>query len=167
MKTDILMKYLIFRGLSDHELEPFIKVFKEESIPAGTTFITEGEVGDCIYLLMEGEVNINMALTLSMQKTKKDTREKAIIGLSSDQHPFFGEMCLFNDDDRRTASIKTATDCKLIKIYKTDLLGICEEKPVIGYKVMRNLAQKLCGDLIKSNKNVLKLTTAFSLVLER
>lgn len=167
MKPELLKKYSIFHNLTDDEIEPFIRVSKEESIPGDVNFITEGEIGTCVYLLLEGEVNVNMALTLSMDKTKKDTREKAIIGLSSDSHPFFGEMCLFNDDDRRTASIKTATDCKLVKIDKADLLQICDENPAIGHKVMKNLAGKMCRDLINSNKNVLKLTTAFSLVLER
>jgi len=167
MKPELLKKYSIFNGLTDSEIETFIEVSREKLIPADITFITEDEVGTSIYLLIEGDVKINMALTLSMQKSKTDAREKAIIGLNSSYHPFFGEMCLFNDDDRRTASIKTSTDCKLIKIDKKDLLEICESNPVIGHKVMKNLANKMCGDLIKSNKNVLKLTTAFSLVLER
>ncbi|CUV09588.1 hypothetical protein MGWOODY_Mmi962 [hydrothermal vent metagenome] len=48
-----------------------------------------------------------------------------------------------------------------------DLLAICDEYPDIGYKVMKNLAKILCKRLVETNQNVLKLTTAFSLVLER
>ena len=37
----------------------------------------------------------------------------------------------------------------------------------IGYKVMMNLAKILSRKVLETNQNVLKLTTAFSLVLER
>jgi len=50
---------------------------------------------------------------------------------------------------------------------KSDLYNICEKNPNIGFKVMRNLGRIISGNLIKANQNVLKLTTAFSLILER
>ncbi len=76
-------------------------------------------------------------------------------------------MSLFNEGDRRTASVKALTDCKLAKITKEELFEICNAHPETGYKVMQNLCRTLCGNLVKANQNVLKLTTAFSLILER
>ena len=37
----------------------------------------------------------------------------------------------------------------------------------LGYKVMCNLARIVCDRLITANSNVLKLTTAVSLILEK
>jgi len=48
-----------------------------------------------------------------------------------------------------------------------DLFTICNNNTDIGYKVMKNLAKILSKKVLETNQNVLKLTTAFSLVLER
>ncbi|NOZ04019.1 MAG: cyclic nucleotide-binding domain-containing protein [FCB group bacterium] len=168
MDRELLKQYSIFNNLEDDEIDHFFEVIKEVNVPAGEYFIREGEVGDSIYLLLDGEVEINQALTLALSRgDTTDNREKAIITLSSDIHPLFGEMSLFNTDDKRTASVKALTDCKLARIMKPDLFRICDSHPEIGYKVMLNLCRVLCSNLVKANQNVLKLTTAFSLVLER
>ncbi|MFQ6615101.1 MAG: hypothetical protein ACE5D1_09695, partial [Fidelibacterota bacterium] len=65
------------------------------------------------------------------------------------------------------ATVRAVTDCCLAKLMKQDLFRICDANPKTGYKVMQNLCQILCGNLVKANQNVLKLTTAFSLALER
>ena len=50
---------------------------------------------------------------------------------------------------------------------KDDLFAICQSDPDIGYVIMRNVASIVTDNLIKANTNVLKLTTAFSLILEK
>ncbi|MFQ6677618.1 MAG: cyclic nucleotide-binding domain-containing protein [Fidelibacterota bacterium] len=160
-------EYSIFDGLDITEIKLFIDKAHTVNVTKGDTFIVEGEVGDSIFLLLKGEVEVNQALTLSMNKSEADNREKAITKLSSDYKLFFGEMSLFNDGDRRTASVKALTNCTLSKIGKDELFEICNEHPETGYKVMQNLCRTLCRNLVKANQNVLKLTTAFSLILER
>jgi len=167
MNNEQLKKFTIFSDLTDDELNHFSDALKEVKMEKGQQFITEGEEGDCIYLLLEGEVQINQALTLSMNKSESDNREKAILKLSSDINPLFGEMSMFNDGDRRTANVRAETTCVLVKLDKSDLYNICEKNPNIGFKVMRNLGRIISGNLVKANQNVLKLTTAFSLILER
>ena len=167
MNNEQLKKFTIFSDLTDDELNHFSDALKEVKMEKGQQFITEGEEGDCIYLLLEGEVQINQALTLSMNKSESDNREKAILKLSSDVNPLFGEMSMFNEGDRRTANVRAETACVLVKLDKSDLYNICEKNPNIGFKVMRNLGRIISGNLVKANQNVLKLTTAFSLILER
>ena len=167
MDINELKKFQIFRNLNENEIILFQKKMKNINIPEEQNFIVEGDIGDSIYLLLEGQVRINQALTLSMHKGGLDNREKAIINLSADVKPLFGEMSLFDKEDLRTASVKAITECKLAQIMSDDLLAICDEYPDIGYKVMKNLAKILCKRLAETNQNVLKLTTAFSLVLER
>lgn len=167
MNNEQLKKFTIFSDLTDDELNHFSDALKEVKMEKGKQFITEGEEGDCIYLLLEGEVQINQALTLSMNKSESDNREKAILKLSSDINPLFGEMSMFNEGDRRTANVRAETACVLVKLDKSDLYNICEKNPNVGFKVMRNLGRIISGNLVKANQNVLKLTTAFSLILER
>jgi len=167
MDVNALKDYSIFQGLEENEIKPFADKATQVNAPTGESFIIEGDVGDSIFLLLDGEVEINQALTLAMNKGEADNREKAIIKLTSEIKPLFGEMSLFNDGDRRTASVKALTNCTLAKIQKDELFEICDSHPDTGYKVMQNLCRTLCGNLVKANENVLKLTTAFSLILER
>jgi len=167
MDNEQLKKFQVFADLTQEELNHFHHSLNEVEMAQGQQFITEGEEGDCIYLLLKGEVEINQALTLSMNKGESDNREKAILKLSSDINPQFGEMTMFNEGDRRTANVRAETPCTLVQLNKSDLYQICDDHPMIGYKVMRNLGRIISGNLVKANQNVLKLTTAFSLILER
>ena len=103
MNTIAMKEFTLFQGLSDDEIAEFNGVTREIKITAGKNFITEGEIGDSIFLLLDGEVEVNQALTLPMGKGSVDNREKAIIKLSSEFRPMFGEMSLFHDEDRRSA----------------------------------------------------------------
>ncbi|RTZ75626.1 MAG: hypothetical protein DSY99_00665 [Candidatus Neomarinimicrobiota bacterium] len=167
MDVNALKGFTIFSGLEESQIKLFAEKISIVDVPAKGNFVVEGDVGDSIFLLLEGEVEINQALTLSMNKGEIDNREKAIIKLTSEIKPLFGEMSLFNDGDRRTANVKALSACKLAKIMKEELFEICDAHPETGYKVMQNLCRILCGNLVKANQNVLKLTTAFSLILER
>ncbi len=163
----LLEPFLIFKNLTLDEIDLFCQRAKRIEIPAGEQFITEGEKGDSVFLLIDGSVEIIQALTLHVNKGETDNREKALTQLDHTMHPFMGEMSLFAEDDRRTASVKAKTDCVFMKIMRDDIFNICDHHPDTGYKVMRNLCELLTKNLIRANKNVLKLTTAFSLVLER
>ncbi|MBT4318968.1 MAG: cyclic nucleotide-binding domain-containing protein [Candidatus Marinimicrobia bacterium] len=167
MNNNQLNQFQIFDDLNDDQISQFHSALKEVTIDKGKKFITEGEQGDSIYLLLSGSVEINQALTLSMNKGESDNREKAILKLTSEMHPQFGEMSIFNEGDRRTANVRAETTCTLARLDKSDLYTICDANPEIGYKVMRNLGRIISGNLVKANQNVLKLTTAFSLILDR
>lgn len=160
-------QYRIFKDLSEDEIKQFVEVMQLKNYEADKVIFNEGEVGDSICLLLEGKVEINQALTMQLSKGDYDTREKAIINLPSEWHPVFGEMSLLGDDDKRTATVKAQTDCEMAVVMKDDLFKICESNPQLGFKVMRNVAAIVTDNLVKANKNVLKLTTAFSLILEK
>ncbi|MDP6396481.1 MAG: cyclic nucleotide-binding domain-containing protein [Candidatus Marinimicrobia bacterium] len=159
--------FRVFSDLSEDQLNKFQKKVEIREFKAGTTIFEEGDVGDSLYLLLDGEVEINQALTMQLSKGDYDTREKSIIRLSSDISPCFGEMSLLGNDDKRTAGVRAISDCKMAVIMKDDLFSICTENPELGYIVMRNVAAIVTDNLIKANQNVLKLTTAFSLILEK
>ena len=166
-KKDNMKKYRIFYNLTDKQLGEFQQVIQIKKYSSGQAIFREGEIGDSIYLLLDGKIEINQALTLQLSKGDYDTREKAIINLSSDMFPVFGEMSLLGGDDKRTATVKALTHCSLAVIMKDDFFSICESDPPLGYLVMKNIADIVTDHLVKANQNVLKLTTAFSLILEK
>ena len=167
MNNELLKNYKIFEDLDDDQLNKFHPIIEKEKIEAGKRFIVEGDEGNSIYLLIKGSVEINQALTLSINKGDSDNREKSIMKLSEQDFPLFGEMAIFSEGDVRTANVRAESNCTLAKIGKRDLLKICDANPELGFIVMRNFGRIITKNLIKANQNVLKLTTAFSLILDR
>lgn len=167
MKNEQLKNYKIFENLTDDQVEKFRPILNKKEVDAGNKFIVEGDEGNSIYLLLNGKAEINQALTLSVNKSDSDKREKSIMKLTDKDFPQFGEMSIFSEGDVRTANVRAQTDCTLAKIDKEDLFKICNDNPEIGFLVMRNLGRIITKNLVKANQNVLKLTTAFSLILDR
>jgi CRP/FNR family cyclic AMP-dependent transcriptional regulator len=162
----ILKDYEIFAGLSEEQIDEFCKVIVPIEFNKGDVILQEGEVGNSILILLDGKVEITQALTLKTDVSQADTREKSLIALSSEIRPFFGEMSLFSDDDKRSATVKAVSTCSIARIDKKDFFSICNKFPEIGHHVMQNIARVLSRRLKQANQNVLKLTTAFSLIVE-
>jgi CRP-like cAMP-binding protein len=168
----ISAKYLenfeLLANLTEKERASFSSKIKEKAYSAGKVIFSEGEEGGVIFFLLSGEVEITQSLTLSMSKsTERDSRDKSIIRLSGEQHAIIGEVSLVGGDDKRTATVTALTNCKMGQMTATDFYAILDKNPEIGYKVMRNLGRIITGRLLTANKNVLKLTTALSLILEK
>jgi len=165
---DHLAKFQIFRGLRPEEIAPYADKFNYAEVPANQMIIKEGEPGESIYLLLDGEVEISQALTLMMTKQPElDTREKAITRLNNEMYPFFGEMSIFMDNDIRTANIRTVTKCQLAEIHRKDFFAVNHNRPDTGLLVIENIARVLVERLKKTNNDVIKLTTALALILEK
>ena len=79
----------------------------------------------------------------------------------------FGEVSLFGHDERRTATVTALTDCHMGSMTGKQFFKILEDHLEVGYQVMGNLTRIVCDRLVAANLNVLKLTTALSLVLEK
>ena len=65
MKHDynLFKNYLIFDGLSEIEIEKFIKLMTFKKVKKNEVIIKEGDDGDTIILLLSGEVSMTQALT--------------------------------------------------------------------------------------------------------
>lgn len=160
-------KFSIFKDLTREQIEKVARLFSYRKYSEGEIIFKEGDRGDSLFILLEGEVEITKALTLMLRRSDLDTREKSFIRLNSDSHSFFGEMVFFEDNHERSATVKATKKCSMAVLKKDDFLRIGEEDPVIGFKLVKNIATVLADRLRKTNRDVLKLTTAFSLAMER
>ena len=159
-----LSDYLLFNTLNENEISHFLKIMKINSYKKNDTIIKENEIGNSIMLLLDGSVSITKALTMHTNKNKK--REKEFIKLDSTDYPFFGEISIFKNNSKRTATIKATSNCTIGVLDKEDLITIFKDNSEIGYKVVTNISHKLIDDLLITNNQILKLTTAFSLILD-
>jgi CRP-like cAMP-binding protein len=159
-------KVSLFKGLTETQLRKIVRIMSEADIEAGTLITTEGANEDTIFILIKGEVEISKRLLMPLLSSASDKQEKSLIRLSEKDHPFFGEMALFEENPERSASVTALKTCKVAVLKKNEFLNILEQNPEIGIVVIKNIATELTNRLVKANKDILKLTTAFSLALE-
>ena len=87
MNIKQLKSFSVFKNITDEETKYFLDITEEVRISEGNIFIKEGEVGDSMYMLVDGEVEVNQALTMNLDRHGKDHREKALRKFSSEQLP--------------------------------------------------------------------------------
>jgi CRP/FNR family cyclic AMP-dependent transcriptional regulator len=100
---------------------------ESEAVPAGTTIFSEGDAGDCIYVIKSGTVSLTVGGTLV------ETLGKG--GL-------FGELAVIEREPRSGTAV-AETDCELVAIDKRRFWFLVQETPYFAQLVMRVMAQRL------------------------
>ena len=168
LETNKLTNYPIFKDLDKNEIEKFSSKIKLKDYNKNDIIIKEGDKGDSILFLIDGDINISQALTLMTSKdNESDNREKELIRLSSKTNSIsLGEISLFSLEKKRSATVKAIENCHIGILEFDDLFEICNTNHTIGFKIMQNISKIITLHLLKSNHKVLKLTTAFSLLID-
>lgn len=155
----------LFDKLDEEQISVFRHATEQIHYNSGDTIMNEGEEGEDLLILIQGKVTISKALTL-LAEEEQSTTDKTFITLDARIKPFFGEMALVMEASKRTASVKAEGSCEIVVMDKDRFWEVCAQHPDIGVQVMTNIGRKLASNLQRESQNVLKLTTAFSLVLE-
>ncbi|MCK5760092.1 MAG: cyclic nucleotide-binding domain-containing protein, partial [Candidatus Delongbacteria bacterium] len=122
--------------------------------------------GDSMFLLLEGEIVIDKSLVPLFEQVKVNPEDKKIINIKDDTLSYFGEMSMFDTNFKRSASILAKTDTKVAFLSKNDFENIIAKYPEIGILILKNIGLKLSQLLDKSNVELSKLITAFTMSLK-
>jgi hypothetical protein len=117
----------IFEGLTARQLMDLAGVVKEQTLPAESVVVTQGEFDDRFYLVVDGVVHI-----------LREERLLAEMGPGD----FFGEIALF-EGIPRTATAVTRTRVRLLRLERTDLMRLIEEMPAIAITLLQTLSRRL------------------------
>ena len=159
-------KVSLFKNLSADQINKVIAGMQIAEFQPGQIITKEGAGDDTLFILLEGKVEITKQLVMPVIAPPEDRMEKSLVVLSEKHYPFFGEMALFLEKPERSATIKARQKCILAVFEKKDLLNVFDNDVDIGSKIYKNIACELVERLKKANKDILKLTTAFTLALE-
>lgn len=129
--TDYLHKVPIFESLHENDYKPLAQVFTKIEIQSGEEFIKENELGDDLYIIVEGRAEVFMRVFDS------EERKISIARLSS--FDTVGEFALVRGGSRRTASAFAFTRMTVLKALVIDLEALFEREPHIGMVFYRNL----------------------------
>ena len=108
-------KVPILSGLSHAVLEDLASRMTLEEVPNGTAVVSQGEVGDRLYILKDGEAEVSAR--------GDDGREAALATLSKDDH--FGEIALLRDVPR-TATVRAKGPLELYSLGREDFERLLE-----------------------------------------
>ena len=161
-----LRKIPLFKDIPKEKFDKIEKIIEIAEYPAGDVVIQEGDRGNELYILLDGEVEVSKSLVLKFEGLRTQ-REKSLVRLSSENYPLFGELCIFEKDGLRTATVTAVTRSKFIVIKREKFFKLAEKDKEIGYILVKNIAQILAQRLKKANTDILKLTTALSLIIEK
>jgi CRP/FNR family cyclic AMP-dependent transcriptional regulator len=159
---DFYKKIYIFQDLEQPELEKILHLARSCSFAANAIIIKEGDAGDSMYFMTEGEVEITKRLTLVIDQDLP--KEKRMIHLRAEDGVSFGEMALL-EKDVRSATVTALTDCQMLELSREDFLQFIRENSSTGCKILLRLAQLLSNFLRKTDQDVVKLTTALAIAL--
>ena len=143
---------LFFDFANDEEkLQKICKLIKIENFSSGSILIQEGDTGDKLYILNKGTVKI-LRNTISNEKY-------AVAILNADDNVFFGELALI-DNDKRSATVVAESNCEVLSIKREEFIQLCEENPLMGFKITFKIAKRLAETLRKMNRDVIVLFEA-------
>jgi CRP-like cAMP-binding protein len=165
-KMTFLKEVKLFSGFSDRQLDSMLPVMDLMEFEAGDIIIKEGDSDETVYILLEGEVEVSKTLVLPEWIKASQQQEKSLTRLSHHHHLFFGEMAMLEDKPERSATIRAMKSCLMVTLSREDIEAMVAKDPQIGMLIYRNIARELVERLVRANKDILKLTTAFTLALE-
>ncbi|HEY5497719.1 MAG TPA: cyclic nucleotide-binding domain-containing protein, partial [Syntrophales bacterium] len=91
----------IFRDLSPDQIRQILSIARRVSFPAGTIIMKEGDVGDTMYIMMEGTVEVVKSLILGNFDDEQETaNNKVFTRLDASDHAVFGEIALLEAQKR-------------------------------------------------------------------
>ena len=118
----------IFGAVAAEDLVPVARVAEEVSFAAGETFIRQGEPGECVYVIVDGEAGIVVS----------GVGQVAVRGPRS----ALGEMAILSDQPR-TADCTAITEVTALVIARDDIWELLAERPPLALGVIKVLSQRL------------------------
>ena len=148
-----LARVLLFSHLAPLERRKIAERLAPVNVKKGSAIITEGEMGDCMYLIKTGEVGIYTTLVEeegggSIIKTDRDRLHLATLK----DGDFFGEQALITKEPR-SATVMALTDVQLLKFSIHDLAAVVKHYPRVG-TLLKKYHQKRIADTMESLKSI-------------
>jgi len=156
----------LFKNLSDDQIDFIVSKTKTKKISSGEAIIRENSFGNSMYILLKGEISIEKELMPIVEGYESSPDDKKVIRIKDSDNFYFGEMSVFDPGLKRTASVFAVTDVEVAELSDKDFENIISEKLDIGVILLKNIGLKLSRLLDKSNVELSKMITAFTLSLK-
>jgi CRP/FNR family transcriptional regulator len=103
------------------------KVYK-----GGEEIICEGEDGNCMFVIQEGEVEVII---------QGDEDQEIRLGVRGEGE-FFGEMAIF-DRDVRSATVRALGDARVLTVDKKNFMRRVHEDPSLAFRLVETMSRRI------------------------
>jgi CRP/FNR family cyclic AMP-dependent transcriptional regulator len=97
----------------------------------GELIVHEGEVGDCMYVIQEGQAEAFVG------EGANEIRLNIL-----DPGDFFGEMALFDRDDR-SASVRALGAARVLTVDKKNFMRRVHEDPALSFRLVETMSLRI------------------------
>lgn len=99
--------------------------------PGGAIIVGQGEVGDCMYVVQSGEVEV-------VQNTEGREQRLAVLEAGD----FFGEMAVF-EKEVRSATVRARGEARVLMVDKKTLLRRIKEDPLLAVNLLQTMSKRI------------------------
>jgi CRP-like cAMP-binding protein len=118
----------IFSTVSGEDLVPVAMVAQEVRFTARERFIRQGEPGDCLYVIVDGEAGVILS----------GAGQVAVRGPGS----VLGEMAILADQPR-SADCVASSEVLALRVDRDDFLELLAERPPLALGIIKVLTRRL------------------------
>jgi CRP-like cAMP-binding protein len=139
--ASILKQVDVFFELTPAQLELIAALCQERRANAGDLIFEENAASDELYIIIQGEVDIQVDPSLVSADEAPSSGPVTIATLRRGQS--FGEVALVDQGLRSATARCAANNTTLLVVPRDRLIQLCDTYPPLGYRLMRNLAADL------------------------
>ena len=129
-----------FLELKPKQIENLTNISEICTLSPGEILFEEGDLTDNLYILLEGNLNIETQIPTSDQPLIALAEPLDILGWSS----------LTPVTRQRTATVRATKESVLIGFSSTALLQICDEDHDLGFVIMRRVANVIASHYLRT-----------------
>lgn len=135
--VQILAKLTIFNGLVEDEYFKVLKACNSKGVANGEVIFKQGDDASSLFILLSGEVDINVAGkgTIHVMKAGEIMGEIGLVCKTS-----------------RSATAVSRHDVVVLELLSNILHDVMKKSPNIGYVIMRNIASTLGSRVLSGNQ---------------
>ncbi len=97
----------------------------------GEVIVRQGEVGDCMYVIQEGQVEV--VLEMDGEEVRLALRGEG---------EFFGEMAIF-EHEVRMATVRALGQARVLTIDKKNFLRRIHKDPSLAYRIVQTMSRRI------------------------
>ena len=97
----------------------------------GEIIIRQGEMGDCMYVVQSGQVEV-------VQSSEHGKQHLAFLETGD----FFGEMSVF-EKEVRSATVQSSGEARVLKVDKKTLLRRIREDPLLAVNLLQTMSHRI------------------------
>jgi len=131
LRKALIERSAMFAGLTKWQAKKLILLANLEEREIGEYIVREGDVGDSMYVIIDGELEVSKSID-----DRKVVLSKLVLG------DIFGEVALISDV-KRTADVIATTDTRLLRLNWSELETLQRYNPFLSSRLFLNLSRIL------------------------